>query len=360
MACLGSGLYHAQIRVIGTGALVEEIAENEILSGTWNRLTNRTSKATLSLPLTGTLEDKCCRFLDLGKGIPAYELYLWRDVPGVDPALVWKGPLTDLEVQPGNVVNLVAQDMSWWLTKRFIGTQSYVGQDVNYIAYQMATYGYGLNNPAGVVVTYENSGIIGEKTPSQEDGSKVLPQITDVIRGVSYWTCVLNDFRIGANCSIPWTFTDDDIAEAPPLSWSADNYSTEMFARTSNTNFGSAGGIDSTRFGFPILVQDVIDANAGNVTDANAFAVKSLAEHNTTGPVLGALNSAIVPSVELDIMSLIPGCKVKVNFEQYCENIVRELYLTQCEVAWNPEDEDIRIELSPTWGDSEDARVAAV
>ena len=61
--CLGSGTYSAQIRVVGTGEIVEEIATNEIISGTWNRLTNRTSKCTLSLPVMGTSSDKCCRFV---------------------------------------------------------------------------------------------------------------------------------------------------------------------------------------------------------------------------------------------------------------------------------------------------------
>jgi len=356
--CLGSGTYSAQIRVVGTGEIVEEIATNEIISGTWNRLTNRTSKCTLSLPVMGTSSDKCCRFVNLGRGIPAYEVYLWRNTESGGNQRVWAGPLTDLEVQPGNVINLTAQDRSWWLSKRLIGTKNYVSLDINDIARQMAEYGYGLNNPANVVVAWEAAGIVGEKTPAESEGSLVLNQITDVLDNVSYWTCVLGGFRIGMKCEIPWTFTDEDIAEVPPLIWSADSYSTQVFARTNGAAFASSGGVDTTRFGFPVLVQNVIDANATNDIDAQGFTNKSLAERKYAGPQLQALNSTLTANMGIDIMELIPGCKARVNFEQYCDPIARELYLTQVEGAFNPEDEDIRIELSQNYAESSVARVS--
>ena len=362
MACLGSGLYSAQIRVVGTGALVEVIDRDDVLNGTWNRLISATSTVTMTLGVTGTYFEKCCRYLELAKGIPAYELYLWREVEGLSPQLVWKGTLTSLTLQAGNTITLVAKDSSWWLSKRRMPTISYLSQDVNLIAQQIANYGYSLNNPAGVVVrAAANSPVVtGEKIFAVEDASRALDNVTDVIRGISYWTCVLQDFRIGLTTHVRATITDDDTTEVPPLNWDADNYATKVFARTSSTAYAVAGGIDTTRFGIPILVEAVIDANAGNNTDAATFATTRLNEMNSPGPTMEASNSSLSPSFDVDINELIPGSLIRTNFSGYCEPDPRELYISSVEGSWNSGDEDIRLSLNINVGEGADSRVSSV
>ena len=361
MTCLGSGVYSATVRVVGTGAFVEEIIREDILSGTWNRTLSSTSTCTLSIGLTGNVAEKCCKYIELAKGIPAYELYLWRENNG-DGAneLVWKGPITELSLQPGNVVTLTAKDCSWWLSKRRFDTRTFGPADINTVAQAMADYGYGLNNPPNVVTRSALAGVTGEKSFTDADGSRVLDNITDMVRGLSYWTCVLNDFRIGLNCTVPITISDGDVAELPPLVWSADDFSTEVFGRTSNAAFAVAGGVSAARFGIPLLVTNIIDANTTTNVDALTFATQRLADMSNPGAAMEASNSSLTPSFDIGINELIPGCRIKTNFDGYCEPDPRLLWISGVEGSFNSSDEDIRLSLSNTVGDSADNRVSSV
>lgn len=356
--CLGSGRYTAQIRHLD-GKIVEEIDPSEILEGEWTRAVSATSHAHISIPLTGNLMQTCCKYVNLGKGIPAYELWLWRDVNGDDLQLTWVGPITDISIEQGNLISIDAHDHSFWLTRRLLPSSTHVGEDVNAIANSLISEAYAINNPGNVSVLWEPAAITGEKSPVVTDGSKVLDAVTDVVRGVSYWTCNMKQFRIGVNTSIAWQFTDEDLPETPPLSWSADNFSTAVFARTSTDGISAySGGIDTTTFGTPILLESVIDANTTTIPEAQVFADKRRTNVSSTGPRLEALRSALSPQTGIQIDELWPGAQATVLFDVYCDPVQRHLYLTQVECTWNADDEDIRLELSPNIGDSNDPRVA--
>lgn len=355
--CIGSGKYTAQIRHI-SGGIIEEIAASEILEGSWNRLISATSGAHISVPLGGNLSQTCCKYVDLGKGIPAYELWLWRDVDGADLELVWLGVITDISIQAGGLVSIDASDHSKWLHYRLLPSSTHVSEDINSIAYSFVSTALATNNPGNLSVIWEPAGLTGEKSPDVLDGSHVIDSVTDVIRGVSYWTCNLRQFRIGTTTQIAWTFTDEDLPETPPLSWSLDNFATAMFTRTTNSLSGYSGGINSSTFGADILIEKVIDANVNTVPDANAFAAKRLTQQTSSGPRLEALRSALSPQSGVQLDQLWPGATADVLFDAYCDPVRRTLYLTQIETSWNADDEDIRVELSPNIGDPNDPRVA--
>ena len=358
--CLGSGEYTAQIRHLA-GGIIEEIDPSEILEGFWNRAVSATSKAHISVPLSGDINGICCKYANLGKGIPAYELWLWRDVNGENRELAWMGVITDISIEERNLISIDAADHSLWLHRRLLPTSTNVGMDINEIAKKLVEAALEVNNPANLDIRWTVAGVTGEKSPVQTDGSRVLDAVTDIVRGVSYWTCNMREFRIGTETNVSWQFTDDDLPETPPLTWSIDNYASKVFARTSTEGiFAYAGGTDSTTFGVPILLESVIDANTTTIPEAQTFADKRLENVSTTGPRLEALHSAINPQSGVLLSELWPGAKTRVLFSAYCDPVLRELYVTQVECSWNAQDEDIRLELSPNIGDSNDPRVASV
>jgi len=356
---IGSAQYVAQVRNLA-GQIIEEISAGEILEGEWTRSVSSTSHAHISIPLVGNMEETCCKYVNLGKGIPAYELWLWRDAGNYDPMeLVWLGVITDISIEQGNLVSIDANDHSYWLSRRLLPTSTHVDEDVNSIANDLVSAALAVNNPGGLQILWEPAGVVGEKSPVETDGSKVLDAVTDVIRGVSYWTCNLKQMRIGVTTSIAWQFTDADIPETPPLSWSADNYATAVFARTSTDGiFGYEGGINTETFGTDILLESVLDSNTADASQAQVFAEKRIENLLTTGPRLEALRSSLSPQSGVKLDQLWPGAKCTALFDAYCDPTLRYLYLTQVECTWNSDDEDIRLELSPNIGDSNDPRVA--
>lgn len=340
-----------------------EIPNSDIASGSWNRLINATSKASISLPIESTQDPACALYAKLGVGMPFYELHLYRAASVSDsPELTWMGTLTDVSIEPGNILTLDAEDFSWWLQNRVLPSSSYPsGTDVVTMAQAYVSAALTVNNPPQITLNTEPSLITGKKDVQDSDRSKALETVTDVLRSVIYWTQAFREFRINVNGKIPWVFTDDDLNERPELRWSVDDFATEVIPRSSSGVLASVGGIDTTRFGgCPILVQRTLDVNAEDEGDAASFATKRYTEMQSTGPSIDALRSSISPTSGVTIEELWPGLQAEVLFEGYGAPINRLLFITQVEAAWSEDGEEVRIELSPTVGDPNDPRVAAV
>lgn len=356
--CLGTGRYTVQIRRAKScgGGIVTEIDDKDIISGTWNRLINATSGSQITIPISSS--SVCCEFSDLGDGLPIYEYWLWRKSPSKHH-IVWNGVLTDVHIESNDILSLEASDFSWHVNHLPSSLQSYAATDISLIAHAIGDAALLINNYFDIDIMSELSGIIGSKDLTVGDGTKPLSAIIDVLRQVVYWTQVRRTMRINLQGHCGWTFTDEDLSEKPELSWSVEDFATEVLARSSTDVFARAGGADTSRFGCPVWIQKIIDVNAETEAEALSFANAKLLDMNTTGPSIDALQSSISPSCGVDLDYLWPGMKADILFEGYCRTIYRSLYITQVEGAWNEAEEDIRIELSPTIGDPNDPRVAA-
>jgi len=345
-----------------------EIPWRNIISGNWARKWNATSASSVDI----LMNEECCDIQLLGQYIPAAKYILFRDNGNGENIPVWSGTVSQVSLSSPSSMRIAAIDNSWWLQQRILAAGTYSG-DATSVAAQFVQLALAENNFMRTqLVIGEDSNVVAVKEIQDDRGSRVLYAVTDVLRGVGFWTQILDNFYINRKCDLGhWTTpgSNDDMADStfrsfPTVSYDIDNLATRIFVRTSENNvFAQVGGekniytVDGSIMD-TYLIDKLIDANVDDAGDAKQYGVKRLAQLSTAGPQVDSSGSIFTPTADISINTLIPGCSVQVQSSTLCGNIVSDQYLSGLDVSFTKETEEVRPQLSTYLGDSVDPNVS--
>ena len=330
-----------------------------ITSMRWNRKLSEISDAEVTIGLVGDAFSACCQCLaDVEPW--CHELHIWRD--GREQ---WVGPIQQI-VYSYEDVQIFAKDVLAW-------TEVYVPPgDVDYTDEVAFPSGYDLAEIAEDIVTLafvenefqcETNYIQAETSASNLKGYRFFPGFTGTAfefldalaeTGVMYTTigrtiyiaapanafpinlyrlALLTDEHIMGNITV--TKDGDLQGNRFYVHWDGDLGVPEV---ATASEMYCSGPVERLRDGESLATeQDAQDAAANYV--ANQTIAPRILEIPS--------GSQLAPETPVVIDELIPGAIFDVSLTKLCVNLVRSFRITQVEVEYNTDGEQIKVDLAP-------------
>lgn len=345
-------------RCTSTGVLC--VLDDSVVTAQWDRRLDEVSQATVELEFGGTTEFTCCECL--AEIEPwCHELHIWRD--GEE---VWVGPITKIEYTYDGAV-ITAEDALTWLNVRipivdFNFTEpnpdnpgGMGAKDLTEMAEYLLSISFAYDSPdftcemdnLYVVMTtspptkrfYERASqtaldILAQLAESELDFT-VIGRTIVLFGDPSPLTplIVLNDDHIIGEISV----VKDGTLQGNRFYVHFDEDGGDPHQRESEEKY-CYGEIQRLRDGEGLFDQD----------DADVIAEQSVAALTVTPRIINLpQGSTLSPDTPWKINQMIPGARVDVTLTKLCLNLTQSFRLTNVEVEYTEEGEQVRISLIP-------------
>ncbi|MFJ5037931.1 hypothetical protein [Streptomyces parvulus] len=312
MAVAGCGTNVARI-VDRTGATVS--TANVLTEVEWTRRLDDTSTARVVV----NPEGDCCERLGLVRS--------WRHslVIHRDGALVWAGPIIQVEWRLGQV-EIFASDISAWLDRRVPHeTKAFPETDLNTIAKWLIDDAFRPDDPGYSVQTVAPAGVKGARSYTEDVGQSG-DHLRDLAEtGIDYTVIGQTFILLPETHSVSvGRLTDEDFPEGLVVAEDGASLATRWVVAGDDEGdaLGSAGG-SHEYYGLleRYLEQDAIDDDASAASAAAAKLRASL-------PVPVFIDSqevTISPQAAVEVTALVPGWCLDITSQQTCRTVSQRL-----------------------------------
>lgn len=326
--------FHDRTGSIPVGAALEPT------SLSWGRVLDDTSDAQAVVDLASV---DCCDTLSQIRTW-CNDMSLYRD-----GALVWQGPVTEIEYV-GDTVTINAKDVTAWLARRVVHTAmdfTAAGTgplDLSLIAEALVRDAFLLDDPG--VLTYllvTLSGIPGERAYEVNQGY-VGDELRELARTGIDFTAIGHRILLTGEGSLARLATLDDEHFAGPLRIVEDGLAATSRAIVLGEGIvAESGGIGPCGLLERLIKEDSIK----DMVSAQAEADSLVASGQPTPLYLEVPDgSQLTPDAPVGIAELVPGVTIPVASTQTCRDVSAVLRLTKLAVTYGAGGESVAVTLS--------------
>lgn len=333
--------FHDRTGKIPVGTVVEPVSVE------WGRILDDTSDAKIVVEV-GDVE--CCQTLGAVRTW-CNDMSVYRD-----SALVWQGPLADIQYE-GDTVTLTAQDVTGWLARRVVHnlldyTAAGLGAaDLVTIAEALIRDAFAPDDPN--VLAYLSatlSGIVGERKYEAND-SYAGDELRELARtGIDY-TAIGHRIILAGEVALGRLATLNDDHFAGPLRVIEDGLAATSRAIVVGEGItATSGGVGSCGLIERLVKEDAIRDQASAQAEADAL----VAAGSPTPIYLEVPDgSRLTPDAPVSIEELVPGVVIPVASTQTCRSVAALLRLTKLNVTYTAtEGEAVAVTLAPPGTDT--------
>lgn len=334
---------------------------NGITGVTWERVLSATADASVTIAKPSMGAD-CCQLL--GAAEPwCHELSIYRDT-----ALVWQGPITQIDETESTVV-VSAQDVTAWLAalvNRFpvaaTGAIDATQIALNYITSNLNDAVWSVPHDYPKMLAYIVRQDSGSRPTfaSRNIVDYVLNIINDLATnyGFDYTTIgrvmFLRD-RLTDSAQPQATLTERDFTASPTVTRAGLSAATVGIATTqpeNSTDFSQTvntywTGTTGTPYGrLDRLAR--MQAQDATTAELRAAALSMLGgRYPAPLAISSPANSGLNPLAPVTVEQLVPGERIDINIQDYCRPVSQGMRLTGVTGTWGTAGETIAISASP-------------